>query len=713
MILCGRGSFGILFCLFAVAPSAAETLPEARTEVVWLDAVVTDSHGTLVRDLEQKDFQVLEDKKAQVITNFAFAGSRTVSAPAGASPKAAPADATAAPAPAPGVTLGRNVLIIIDDLHISLGGLNQTRKALRRLVDELVAPDDSVAFVGTSPYGPAVNFSRDRAPLKAAIDRLTVQQVASPAAGGAQMTAVLAELILTGDPRALELAGRKRLADPGTQMHDGLASAARTDGSTGSDARLMGAQIEAKRQARGVLNEALVASVRSLRAIEGAVRSLGKLPGRKICLLVSDGFLVGAGTPEERPDEMRRIVDAATRSGAVVYSLDSRGLTTDTRDAEYVGDSIPPGLEESVARRANGVTRTTLTSIAAQTGGFLVSGSNDFVGGLKRMLEDSDAYYVLAYEPTNTRRDGRFRKIDVKIAGHPEYVVRTRKGYLAPDDKHGARPPVEIAAAPRPLTESEARTLLGHPPAGVSVRVDADYVELPPAGAQAIVRVQMPLSTLAWESGNGRKRASVEWISGVYDESGAPVGRPFSRRSDLELSASEYERAMSEGIRYQQSLPLKPGRYEVRVVARDDKGAPLGSARQAIEIPDLSQKKLALSGVFLSAGSGGEGLSDAQMLRRFKRGTTVYFQLYVYNPTADDGGVTDVVLQAQIRSSDTLVAASKPQPVTFALKDGTPVPQTHEMSLEGLAAGRYELRVVVFDRKANVSATRATDLTLD
>jgi hypothetical protein len=141
----------------------------------------------------------------------------------------------------------------------------------------------------------------------------------------------------------------------------------------------------------------------------------------------------------------------------------------------------------------------------------------------------------------------------------------------------------------------------------------------------------------------------------------------------------------------------------------------VGGATQWLDVPDLGAKKLTLSSLFVSTtsgaspGAGGEQetIRDAQLLRRFTRSDTLYFQLYVYNAVADATGATDVVLQAQIRSGKDTIAASKPQAVTFRQKDGLPLPQTNGMSLESLAPGDYELRVVVVDRKADVTAFRS------
>ena len=173
-------------------------------------------------------------------------------------------------------------------------------------------------------------------------------------------------------------------------------------------------------------------------------------------------------------------------------------------------------------------------------------------------------------------------------------------------------------------------------------------------------------------------------------------------------------------------MPLPPGRFDVRLAVADASLAPLGGASRRVEIPDLGREKLTLSSLFLSttaasSGAGataeaagvGEALRDVQLLRRFARGASVYFQLYVYNVLADEAGASDVVLQAQIRSGDKLLAASKPQPLSFQQKGGVPLPQTNGMSLEGLDPGRYDLRVVVVDRRANATAYRSVDFTVE
>ncbi|HEU0094287.1 MAG TPA: hypothetical protein VFS78_19395 [Vicinamibacteria bacterium] len=96
-----------------------------------------------------------------------------------------------------------------------------------------------------------------------------------------------------------------------------------------------------------------------------------------------------------------------------------------------------------------------------------------------------------------------------------------------------------------------------------------------------------------------------------------------------------------------------------------------------------------------------------------KRGDSLSFQFYVYNPALDADGRSDVVLQAQVWSGGKATAASPVQPVRLQQKDGVLVPETNVMGLEGLPAGAYELRVVVQDRKGSATTFRRVPFTID
>ncbi len=717
--------------------SGQQQAPGTRTEAVQLDVVVTDAEGKPVRGLTQADFAVFEDKKAQRITNFLFVEGRLRAEGPGEPAAPAPAPAAAEPADVPAdkpASPGRHLVIVIDDLHIAPGNIEFVKGALRRLVEEFLGPDDFAALVTTSSPAGSQPLSQDAASIQQQVAQLSFKQAPMPPAAGTEMTPAQAELILRGDRSARRLAGRKLIDEPGSVLNptspraatqQGEAAAAGAGaGAASAEALESIAEKEAERQARGVLNDALRYSVSSLHAIEDVLRSLAPLPGRKICLLVSDGFLVGTGTSEERTRDLRGIVDAATRSGAVVYAVDSRGLQGGVSDAAVAGSGGPPGLQTSVDRQSSQLYHTTLETISADTGGFLISGTNAFDAGFKRVLAENDSYYLMAYEPANKKRDGKFRKIEVKLPRHASYVVRTRAGYLAPEDgKASGRTGVRAASAtpePRGIVESEARAIIdaARRETGLPVRLAADYVDVAPEGSLAIVRAHVDVSALAAE---GASPFAIDVLGGVYDAAGQPVGPAFGRRN--EIAAAALARARQDGVQFYQRLALPPGRYEIRLAARDEGLTQLGGASQWVEIPNLRDGALTMSGVFLSTAApktggpggaaAGEDLKDVQALRRFKSRDNLFFQVYVYNLRQGTDGNSDAVLQAQLRQGETLVAASQPQPITVQRKDGQLLPQTNGMPLEGLARGKYELRVVVMDKKANATISRQIDFTID
>jgi hypothetical protein len=382
---------------------------------------------------------------------------------------------------------------------------------------------------------------------------------------------------------------------------------------------------------------------------------------------------------------------------------------------------VPPGLQGSVDRSAAQLTRLTLESIAEDTGGYLVTGTNAFDDGLKRVLHENDSYYLMAYEPANKSRDGRFRRIEVKVKRPVKYVVRTRAGYFAPDDKPKERTGVRTASAtpePRGIEEAEARAIIDAARAETTLplHLAADFVSVPPDGSVAVVRAHADVSALS----EGDTGVALDFLGGVYDASGKPLGPAFGRHTPVPAAA--LAQARREGVFFQQRLALPPGRYEVRLAARDLSRTKLGGASQWVEIPDLKDGALALSGVFLStatpragaaAGAGGEDLRDVQALRRFKSRDNLFFQVYVYNLKGEADGSIDAVLQAQLRQGETLVAASQPQTIKLERKDGALLPQTNGMPLESLPKGKYELRVVVMDKKAGATVSRQTDFTIE
>ena len=106
---------------------------------------------------------------------------------------------------------------------------------------------------------------------------------------------------------------------------------------------------------------------------------------------------------------LRDIIDDANRGNASFYMIDPSGLTVERRSER----------------------RQAMQTLAENTDGLTVLHSNDLNRGFDRIASDMSSYYLLGYYASNTKPDGRFREIAVRVK-QPGVAVRARKGYRAP-----------------------------------------------------------------------------------------------------------------------------------------------------------------------------------------------------------------------------------------------------------------------------------------
>jgi hypothetical protein len=120
------------------------------------------------------------------------------------------------------------------------------------------------------------------------------------------------------------------------------------------------------------------------------------------------------------------LIDRANRANVSFYPITPAGLATfDTP----ISEKSRPSLEEDGNRLRHRVSN--LRTLAENTDGLAIVNTNDLAGGMRRIVDDVSAYYLLGYYSTNTKLDGRFRRIEVKMKT-PGLEVRARSGYVAP-----------------------------------------------------------------------------------------------------------------------------------------------------------------------------------------------------------------------------------------------------------------------------------------
>ncbi len=202
-------------------------------------------------------------------------------------------------------------------------------------------------------------------------------------------------------------------------------------------------------------------------AMVSIAKFLGGYPGRKNLLWFSESFPdwiapssdFGADSFQgtaDYSDKIRKASQALTDARIAVYPVDARGLEanqiTSASSNPHINPRNPGGGFGGQLGRENNTridTQATMQQIAEQTGGKTCVNTNDLSGCVQGALDDSSAYYELAYYPENVKWDGKFHKITVKSNQHGiklryrTRLFRHRTGRARPADS-GENPPAGL-----------------------------------------------------------------------------------------------------------------------------------------------------------------------------------------------------------------------------------------------------------------------------
>jgi VWFA-related protein len=723
-----------------------EPLLRIETELVQIDAVVTDKKGELARDLKRADFELFDDGKKQEIAHFAIG---TAAQPARwLAVEKKPAEKSPADSTPVEIRAGRYIVIAVDDFHLAPENLMLSKRTLQRFINGQMVAGDQVAIATTSGnIGMFQQFTDERDVLERAVNRLNVQQRSVTSSSDVpRITDYQAELIDTGNLDALELAVQEILRQEPTPPPQAGGRAGRGGmnaggGDGGASPRDRAIQ-QAQSRARMIVSQNAHYTRATLSNLESVIRNLGALTGRKMLVLLSDGFYLG-GSSSSQIYDMRRITDAATRAGVVIYSIDARGLVAvppggSASDSFGADDINLPGARERVESSGVQAKLDGLNALARDTGGTLFKNSNDLNLGLQRVLDANETYYVLAYEPSTPYRDGRFHKIEVRIAGRPDLTVRTRKGYFASSDKTGKtgdlaekspdkrkeKSPEKIAQQEKLEKEKEMRDGLGSlvPLREIPVEMAVDFLDVSQESSGALVNLHVDASQLTLRLLNGTHQSALDLLMALFDEKGKAAAS-FVERISVNIRPERLENTVKNGFNYRRLMALKPGFYQARVAIREEGSARMGSASKWVEIPDVGKKQLTLSGVLLSAGR--EDQNDLQpansgyvpqlssATRRFKKDGAVDFMVFAYNAKVEKN-TADLVIQSQVFSGSKLVYASPIAKMIIPESvDLQRIPYAARISLDEFNLGPYELRVVVIDRLTKATAFRRVYFTVE
>ncbi|HUL73110.1 MAG TPA: VWA domain-containing protein [Vicinamibacterales bacterium] len=516
----------------------------AGADVIRLDVSVLDKNRRPVRGLTADDFNVVEDGTPQRVVAVSEVDAEEYDPAPTAWMRHVTPDVSANDL-ADQIGDGRVFAVVLDDVNIPWDDVDiiQNARGIGRDVIDSLGPSDIAAVVYPRDAGNTEDFTTDREKLLSAVDKFDPREPDLPSTFGPSMS---------------------------------------TGGDFGHGSALLGHSTCSRSQLTVPMFETLVSR-------------LATVPNRrKTVVFVSTGvpidFMATRGCPGELRDRMIDVFGRAARANVNIYSVDPAGYDGYARYLQMPirrgGRPAMATMPDRAAFDAAKVRHDFLETMADYTGATATVNSDDVQKGIDAIFTEESSYYLIGYQTSNGRPDGKFRKVTVKV-NKPGLTVRTRSGYFAPKADTSATRDAKSA----PTTNDLGLVGMMSAPS-LPLRVTAEPVALAGRGAAADVAVVL---TVRLPAPRGPLSETVTVVRTLYDADGR-AGPPVLETTNLALLPTT-----GEDLRYDlfSRLTLTPGRYQLRLNATSRSIDKSGSVYADIEVPDFTRAPLSLSAIVL------------------------------------------------------------------------------------------------------------------
>jgi VWFA-related protein len=533
---------------------------KVHVNLVLVRVVVRDRQGKIVSNLKKEDFQLYDNRKPQAITSFSVETPEKRTASAVASTAAEASSSSADVTGGKAVVLPqRFVSMVFDDVHLSMEDATFVRDSATRFFGAMAASDR--VSLNTTSGQLTQDFTDDHEKLSKALLGILPHSVTSQDSHDCpDVSYYQADLIVNkSDVQAL-----------GVATEDALQCAFNGDNTMRAAAQSL-AQSAAYRAIAQGDNETEYA----YRHLEDVVRHLASMPGQRVLVLVSPGFL--STTLQSEASEM---VDRATRANIVINTIDARGLY-----APDVGGDIanPPhdtfrtaGFKTSYRVAAQLAQEDVLAQLADGTGGKFFHNRNDVDEAMREAGAAPAISYVLGFSPQNLKIDGRFHALKVALTSKEKFDVQARHGYFAP----------KTVADPAEATKQEMQEALFSQEEirDLPVELQTQFFKKDEVQARLAVLTHFDVKNIRFQKLKGRNNDQLTIVTGIFDENGNFV-TGLSKVVEMNLLDTTYTRLSRSGFTVKTSFDVKPGTYLVRLVVRDAVGAQMAARNGAVVIP--------------------------------------------------------------------------------------------------------------------------------
>ncbi len=534
-------------------PLPASTI-RVRSNFVQVPVVVRDKQGKAVGELKKSDFELFDNGRQVEISSFSVENtaamplqdSATPQTLTGPQPSTTP---TLAPSPTP-----RYIALLFDDSSMRTLDAGTSRNAAESFVRTSMKPGDKIGIFTTSTTV-SLSFTDNVPKLLETLAQLRAH-IKRPENGTVKcsaMTAHQAHLIL--DTIGMQ-----------------------TDALTLGHA-LCG-NVDPIPAARQVVQIAEQASEDSLGAITDVIHYLGRMPGRRILLLASSGFLTE--TLQAFQAKQDKVIDEAVKANVIINSLDAKGLVAATPGADEDGHPLQLDLSgrilmlfinyQDLNREA---LDDTLAMLAEGTGGRFFHNRNDLDVGLRDMLTAPDVSYVLTFSPGDLKTIGETHSLKIKLVSSSGLNLQARRGYLVPDTS-----PTDAEKKQRKLDNAVLATDNSE---SIPMQVTADSGTLDTGGHVLSVAVHFDANKLAFQSQGDRKVDRLIFVTALFDTQNHYLSG-VQGVMDLRLKKETMDAISSQGLDASLTLEVAPGTYRLREVLEDIEGGQISAISQPVVI---------------------------------------------------------------------------------------------------------------------------------
>jgi VWFA-related protein len=545
-----------------ITTKEAPALFQTRVNLVSVPVVVRDGKGHAIGTYTKDNFQVFDKGKPQEIVRFAVEKAGDLVAKAAKTVDAIPTEGD------PGANIDipeRFIAYLFDDIHLAFPDLARARIAAGNQLAKMTKTDRAAIY--TTSGQNQVDFTDDLDKLQA--DLLLLRNRSLFLTGGIaqcpDISPYMADRIMNlNDPQAINLASQE------VQMCVG-------GGANGAQMAPQAAQAMIQGLAQQVIGQSEQETRISLAVLKDLVRRMAAMPGQRIVIVVSPGFLA-----TQQSQEKNDILDRAIKANVVINGLDARGLWTDPMfDASNPGHALTvafQNLKEQYDREAASAQGDVMGEMAFGTGGSFFHNNNDLEQGFRLAAAAPEYYYVLGFSPQNLKLDGSFHslKVTLKPPPGPGLEIQARKGYYAPKKLSDAEETAKEEIREALFSRDELSDL--------PVELHTQFFKSSEKDATISVVCRMDPRHIQFRKADGRNNNVLKIFSAVFDRNGNLMS-VIQKTVEIKMKDETLAKLMTVGaMAVKTNFSVPPGSYMVRLVVRDSEGQLMSALNGAVTI---------------------------------------------------------------------------------------------------------------------------------